>query len=62
MPPCPQGWAAVVKWDRWRAPFMTDVGHLVLHSRQGTALLPSFPEVRTGAAQLPNTTALDGVM
>ncbi|MFD8724829.1 hypothetical protein ACFV2H_44510 [Streptomyces sp. NPDC059629] len=52
----------MVKWDGWRALFMTDVGHLVLHSRRGTGLLPSFSEVRTGAAQVPNTTALDGVM
>ncbi|MFJ9713600.1 hypothetical protein [Streptomyces sp. NPDC101234] len=56
----PPGWAAVVKWDGWRALFLTDAGHLVLRSGQGTGLLPSFPEVRAGAAQLPDATALDG--
>jgi hypothetical protein len=37
-------------------------GRLVLPSRQGTDLLPAIPEVRSGAAQLPDATALDGVM
>ncbi|MGA5629824.1 hypothetical protein ACPCTH_33655 [Streptomyces cellulosae] len=56
----PAGWAAEVKWDGWRALLSWEAGHLVLRSRQGTALAPSFPELRAGAVQLPDATALDG--
>ncbi|MCT9141795.1 ATP-dependent DNA ligase [Streptomyces violarus] len=59
-PDLPPGWAAEVKWDGWRALLSWDEGHLVLRSRQGTDLASSFPEVRSGAAQLPDATALDG--
>ncbi|MBT3167538.1 ATP-dependent DNA ligase [Streptomyces sp. Vc74B-19] len=56
----PAGWAAEVKWDGWRALLSWDAGSLVLRSRQGTPLADAFPEVRAGAAQLPDATALDG--
>ncbi|MFF1278631.1 hypothetical protein ACFVZC_35500 [Streptomyces marokkonensis] len=56
----PAGWAAEVKWDGWRALLSWDAGRLVLRSRQGTPLADAFPEVRAGAAQLPDGTALDG--
>ncbi|MCX4618003.1 ATP-dependent DNA ligase [Streptomyces albogriseolus] len=56
----PAGWAAEVKWDGWRALLSWDAGHLVLRSRQGTQLTEAFPEVRAGAVQLPDGTALDG--
>ncbi|WP_267885739.1 MULTISPECIES: hypothetical protein [unclassified Streptomyces] len=39
-----------------------EAGHIVLRSRRGTNLLPGFPDVRAGRAQLPDATALDGVM
>ncbi|MFJ4622396.1 hypothetical protein [Streptomyces sp. NPDC088812] len=55
------GWAAEVKSAGWRALLSLDAERLVLRSRQGTDLAPSFPEVRSGAAQLPDATALDGV-
>ncbi|MER5372685.1 ATP-dependent DNA ligase [Streptomyces sp. NPDC002553] len=54
------GWAAEVKWDGWRALLSVDAGHLVLRSRKGADLAPSFPEVRSGVTQLPDATALDG--
>ncbi|MFI9155701.1 ATP-dependent DNA ligase [Streptomyces sp. NPDC053367] len=54
------GWAAEVKWDGWRALLSLDAGRLVLVSRKGTDLVPYFPEVRSGAGQLPDATALDG--
>ncbi|MEU0287456.1 ATP-dependent DNA ligase [Streptomyces sp. NPDC006147] len=56
----PAGWAAEVKWDGWRALLSWDAGRLVLRSRQGTPLADAFPEMRAGAAQLPDATALDG--
>ncbi|MGW9400712.1 ATP-dependent DNA ligase [Streptomyces sp. NPDC055642] len=56
----PAGWAAEVKWDGWRALLSWDAGRLVLRSRQSTPLADAFPEVRAGAAQLPDGTALDG--
>ncbi|MEU2899613.1 hypothetical protein ABZ690_08200 [Streptomyces sp. NPDC006967] len=54
------GWAAEVKWDGWRALLSLDAGRLVLRSRRGTDLAPSFPELRSGTGQLPDATALDG--
>jgi ATP-dependent DNA ligase len=33
---------------------------VVLHSRRGTDLLASFPEIAPGSRQLPDATALDG--
>ncbi|MER7309817.1 ATP-dependent DNA ligase [Streptomyces griseoluteus] len=59
-PALPDGWAAEVKWDGWRALLSWDVGHLVLRSRRGADLVPGFPELRSGAVQLPDGTALDG--
>ncbi|KOV71646.1 MULTISPECIES: hypothetical protein [unclassified Streptomyces] len=61
-PALPAGWAAEVNWDGWRAAVSVEAGHIVLRSRRGTNLLPAFPEVRAGCAQLPDATALDGVM
>ncbi|WP_371657393.1 hypothetical protein [Streptomyces sp. NBC_00280] len=37
-------------------------GREVLRSRRGTETGPASPEVTTGTAQLPDATALDGVM
>ncbi|MGW7387010.1 ATP-dependent DNA ligase [Streptomyces sp. NPDC054794] len=59
-PVLPPGWAAEPKWDGWRALLSWDAHRLVLRSRRGTALEPAFPELRSGAAQLPDATALDG--
>lgn len=59
-PDRPPGHAAEPKWDGWRALFSLDAGRVVLRSRKGTDLAPSFPEVRAGSAQLPDATALDG--
>ena len=59
-PTLPPGWAAEVKWDGFRAMLSLDAGQLMLRSRNGTALAPSFPEVRSGAEQLPDATSLDG--
>ncbi|MGI5414003.1 ATP-dependent DNA ligase [Streptomyces chartreusis] len=59
-PELPAGWAAEVKWDGWRAMLSLDAGGLTLRSRRGTDLRASFPEVRAGAVQLPDATALDG--
>ncbi|MGW5043042.1 ATP-dependent DNA ligase [Streptomyces parvulus] len=59
-PTLPLGWAAEVKWDGFRAMLSLDAGQLVLRSRNGTPLTPSFPEVRSGAVQLPDATSLDG--
>jgi len=59
-PALPDGWAAEVKWDGWRALVSWDAGRLVMRSRRGTDLVPFFPELRAGAAQLPDATALDG--
>lgn len=39
-----------------------DAGRVTLCSRRGTETAPAFPEVVAGAVQLPDTTALDGVM
>ncbi|MFF8287400.1 ATP-dependent DNA ligase [Streptomyces albus] len=59
-PALPEGWAAEVKWDGWRALASWDAGRLVLRSRRGADLAPGFPELRSGAVQLPDATALDG--
>ncbi|MGW7044123.1 hypothetical protein ACWGDT_15655 [Streptomyces avermitilis] len=61
------GWAGEPKWDGFRAALSVDGGQVALRSRHGTArhgtrMAPAFPEVVAGAAQLPGTTALDGVM
>ncbi|MFE7900836.1 hypothetical protein ACFU3E_25660 [Streptomyces sp. NPDC057424] len=61
-PGLPPVWAAEAKWDGWRALLSMAAGRMVPRSRQGTDLLPAFPEVSSGAAQLPDATALDGVM
>lgn len=59
-PALPEGWAAEVKWDGWRALLSWDAGRLVLRSRRGADLVPGFPELHSGAVQLPDATALDG--
>ncbi|WP_436843086.1 ATP-dependent DNA ligase [Streptomyces collinus] len=59
-PDLPAGWAAEPKWSGWRALLSWDAPRLLLRSRRGTGLEPSFPELRAGAAQLPDATALDG--
>jgi ATP-dependent DNA ligase len=59
-PALPEGWAAEVKWDGWRALLSWEAGRLVLRSRRGADLIPGFPELRSGAVQLPDATALDG--
>ncbi|MCX4429969.1 MULTISPECIES: hypothetical protein [Streptomyces] len=48
--------------DGFRALLSVDAGRVVLRSRRGTAVAPAFPEAVSGAAQLPDATALDGVM
>lgn len=59
-PDLPPRCAAEPKWDGFRALMSWDDGRLVLRSRQGTDLLPHFPELEEGAAQLPDATAWDG--
>ncbi|WP_333740249.1 ATP-dependent DNA ligase [Streptomyces sp. IBSBF 2806] len=54
------GCAAEPKWDGFRALVSVDAGQVVLRSRRGTEMGPSFPEVVAGAVQLPDATALDG--
>ncbi|MEV5801812.1 hypothetical protein [Streptomyces collinus] len=49
-PDLPPGWAAEPKWDGWRALLSWDAHRLILRSRRGTDLEPSFPELRAGAA------------
>ncbi|MDL5198918.1 hypothetical protein [Streptomyces sp. ALI-76-A] len=52
--------AAEPKWDGFRALVSVERGWVVLRSRRGTAMGPSFPEVVAGAVQLPDATVLDG--
>ncbi|OEJ21164.1 hypothetical protein AR457_41415 [Streptomyces agglomeratus] len=59
-PGLPPGWAAELKWDGWRAMLSVDAGRVVLRSRNGADLAPSFPEVCAATLQLPDATALDG--
>ena len=54
------GCAAEPKRDGFRALVSVDAGQVVLRSRHGTEMGPSFPEVMAGAVQLPDATALDG--
>ncbi|WP_112470884.1 ATP-dependent DNA ligase [Streptomyces triticisoli] len=54
------GCAAEPKWDGFRALVSVDAGRVVLRSRRGTEMGPSFPEVVAGAVQLPEATSLDG--
>ncbi|MFG2134964.1 hypothetical protein ACGFNV_45495 [Streptomyces sp. NPDC048751] len=54
------GCAAEPKWDGFRALVSVDSGQVVLRSRRGTEMGPSFPELVAGAVQLPDATALDG--
>ncbi|MFD9195456.1 ATP-dependent DNA ligase [Streptomyces phaeochromogenes] len=60
LPDLRPGCAAEPKWDGFRALVSVDAGQVVLRSRRGTEMGPSFPEVVAGAAQLPDATALDG--
>ncbi|MDH6626079.1 ATP-dependent DNA ligase [Streptomyces sp. LBL] len=54
-------WQSLEK-DRFRAMVSVDAGRVVLRSRRGTEMGSAFPEVVAGAAQLPDATAMDGVM
>ncbi|WP_328432702.1 MULTISPECIES: ATP-dependent DNA ligase [unclassified Streptomyces] len=54
------GCAAEPKWDGFRALVSVDAGRVVLRSRRGTEMGPSFSEVVAGAVQLQDATALDG--
>ncbi|CAL9278948.1 DNA ligase C [Streptomyces sp. SudanB135_2055] len=54
------GWAGEPKWDGFRAAVSVDAGRVVLRSRHGTEMGPAFPEVVSGAVQLPDATAMDG--
>jgi ATP-dependent DNA ligase len=56
------GFAAESKSEGFRALVSVDAGQVVLRSRHGTEITASFPEVVAGAVQLPDPTALDGVM
>ncbi|MFJ3229229.1 ATP-dependent DNA ligase [Streptomyces sp. NPDC086783] len=57
----PPGHAAEPKWDGYRAQLARYAdGRVLLRSRRGTDMTASFHEIRTGAAQLPGDTALDG--
>ena len=56
------GCAVEPKWDGFRALVSVYAGQMVLRSRRGTEMGPSFPEVVAGILQLPDATALDGVM
>jgi hypothetical protein len=48
--------------DGFRALVSADAGKVALRSRRGTDMGPAFPEIVAGAGQLPDATALDGVM
>lgn len=61
-PALPASSAAEPKWGGFRATLSVNNGQVVLRSRRGTQTPPAFPEVVAGAAQLPDATALDGVM
>jgi ATP-dependent DNA ligase len=54
------GCAAEPKWDGFRALVSVDAGQVVLRSRRGTEMGPSFLEVVAGAVHLPDATSLDG--
>ncbi|MFF0000590.1 DNA ligase-like domain-containing protein [Streptomyces avermitilis] len=54
-------WQSLEK-DGFRALLSVDAGRVVLRSRRGTEMAASFPEVVAWAVQLPDATALDGVM
>lgn len=56
------GWAGEPKWDGWRALVSVEAEHIMMRSRRDTDLVASFPEIETGSRQLPDATALDGVM
>lgn len=57
-PALPPGWAGKTKWDGFRALVSVDAGQVVLRSKRGTEMGPSFPEVVAGTVQLPDATAL----
>ncbi|MFF2519773.1 hypothetical protein [Streptomyces sp. NPDC058086] len=57
------GHAAEPKWDGYRAVLGRWPGDRVLiRSRSGGNLTAAFPEIIAAASQLPDDTALDGVM
>ncbi|MDH6590074.1 ATP-dependent DNA ligase [Streptomyces sp. SAI-133] len=63
--PSPQlraGWAAEPKWDGFRAVVSFDQGQVLLRSRRGTQMAAAFPEIVSGAGQLPDATALELVV
>ncbi|MEU0413598.1 hypothetical protein ABZ307_38210 [Streptomyces griseorubiginosus] len=49
-------------WTGFRALVSVEAGRVVLRSRRGTEMGLAYPEVVAGAVQLPDATALDGVM
>ncbi|MFE5919078.1 hypothetical protein [Streptomyces sp. NPDC056468] len=57
-----QGWASEPKRGGFRALFFMDAGRVVRRSRLGTDMVRAFPEIVAGSGQLPDATALDGVM
>ncbi|OQD57934.1 ATP-dependent DNA ligase [Streptomyces phaeoluteigriseus] len=55
------GWAAEPKWDGYRAQLARyRDGRILLRSRRGTDMTPSFPEIQAATIQLPGDTGLDG--
>jgi hypothetical protein len=60
--PTAAGLGRGVEWDGFRALVSFDAGKVVLRSRRGTETGPAFPEITAGIAQLPDATALDGVV
>jgi len=53
------GWAGEPKRDGFRALVSADAGRVVLRSRRGTEMGPSFPEVVGATVQLPDATSCD---
>lgn len=50
----PTGWDGQPKWDGFRALLSVDADRVVLRSRRGTDMAPSFPEIVAGAVHLPD--------
>ncbi|MET9765034.1 hypothetical protein ABZ016_39225 [Streptomyces sp. NPDC006372] len=48
--------------DGFRALVSADAGQAPLRPRHGSEMAPGFPELVTAAGQLPDATALDGVL
>ncbi|MEV7740089.1 hypothetical protein AB0O75_50160 [Streptomyces sp. NPDC088921] len=57
------GWAGEPKWDGYRALVgRWSGGRVLIRSRAGGDLTGALPEIVAAAADLPDDTALDGVM